>query len=896
MPVPSAGNIGRAVDPFACLPGVIAPADTRQRVAERDSRVAAMQMENPEYKRAAMEQVRAEFLKATGWFDREWYRSRCANADAAAAPLLHYLRHGVRAGIGPNRYIDELGRSSGIDGDPPCSLGGPRARLRAEMRLVSASGLFDADYYREHNPGVVAKGLDPLRHFCEHGWRQLRKPRRDFDVWWYWSCHLDAARSVLNPLVHYALVGQLAGLSTQPPPYAPGRGHVLAVSAPVRRICLLAGYDPDGLVDEHVVALAHALSQFADVYYFGDCTMRDGQLERLDPWVAGRWAQRHGTYDFGSWSALVERVGWDAIARYDELLLVNDSGYLVGELGPVFDKMRARACDWWGLQATKGMYASRNQPANRFEQPVPITRVHGLIDGCRDEPIYDFHVGSYFVAFRRPVIDDPGFRRRLAAVRPERSKARLVRKYEIGLTQYLLGRQFAFDTFIDQLYPLHPMFSLRHFDLIGQGFPLLKRLFLVTNHYDVPGLATWKDKLLAVAPNAPVQRIEANLLRVADHEKLHRSFSIVERNGQALVPVLLDGKAFGAADASLPKFDHWWAFVADPSTGALAGDDRALFEAVCHDRSIKKIVLTRWRNLRLGGSNVIMAPLRSPEGQYHLLRARQVFAGPESNRSLVFPLAAGVHEIFCVGYDPCANEPANGDIAGADANNWLEPMRMSLPRWDLLLQEHGQLPVDLRLECERLRALCEGRRLVLFAPRLTDPRIVARLAIDDVVAGLHAWLRAHNAVLGVRERAAGPAQAWYHALRGPDTLDLSERRFSQFEVLLRDTSVLVADDMDGFAGFVPTGRPTIDFVGTGEPVPSERAGKTGAGVVSRSLAQLIAALDDAFAYIDGDAPGTDADAGARGATSIGGTGNAAYVVAWIRSRQASGVAGAACTP
>ena len=47
---------------------------------------------------------------------------------------------------------------------------------------------------------------------------------------------------------------------------------------------------------------------------------------RLAPHTAGAWAIRHGAYDFGSYSMLAkELVGWDRIATYDELLLVNDS-------------------------------------------------------------------------------------------------------------------------------------------------------------------------------------------------------------------------------------------------------------------------------------------------------------------------------------------------------------------------------------------------------------------------------------------------------------------------------------------------------------------------------------------------------------------------------------------
>ena len=44
-----------------------------------------------------------------------------------------------------------------------------------------------------------------------------------------------------------------------------------------------------------------------------------------------------------------------------------------------------------------------------------------------------------------------------------------------------------------------------------------------------------------------------------------------------------------------PKFDHWWAFPVCAYDHTLAGNERAVFEEVRDDPSIKKIVLTRSR-------------------------------------------------------------------------------------------------------------------------------------------------------------------------------------------------------------------------------------------------------------------------------------------------------------
>src|SRR5690606_17520088 len=140
-------------------------------------------------------------------------------------------------------------------------------------------------------------------------------------------------------------------------------------------VCLFAGYDPDGRVDDYVLRYVRELSRHADVYYLADCWMAPGELDRLAPYVQGAWAERHGTYDFGSWSRLaVQHVGWDVIDGYDELLLVNDSCYLVRPLDQVFAKMDATACDWWGLQATK----------RDFHGPSPLPAVAELVESLPD--------------------------------------------------------------------------------------------------------------------------------------------------------------------------------------------------------------------------------------------------------------------------------------------------------------------------------------------------------------------------------------------------------------------------------------------------------------------------------------------------------------------------------
>src|SRR5690606_6823481 len=285
-----------------------------------------------------VEDPRVAAIRASGLFDEAYYLATYPDVAAGGRdPLDHYLAHGADEGRNPSLW-------------------------------------FDTRYYLRHNPDVARSGTNPLQHFCETGWKELRNPCRGFDVWWYWANYLDPAAEDVNPLSHFVAEGQALGYLPRPRlPVAqvPGSGHRHPAGRPVRRLCLFAGYDRDGLVDDYVVAYVRELARFADVYYMADCEMRSGQLERLAPFVKGAWACHHGKYDFGSYSELVARIGWDAIGGYDELLFVNDSCYLLRGLDDVFARMDRKPCDWWGLQATKGIVATRGEPSNRFRMPIP---------------------------------------------------------------------------------------------------------------------------------------------------------------------------------------------------------------------------------------------------------------------------------------------------------------------------------------------------------------------------------------------------------------------------------------------------------------------------------------------------------------------------------------------
>ena len=70
---------------------------------------------------------------------------------------------------------------------------------------------FDAAFYLAANADVAASGVDPLEHYCSHGWREGRRPSPTFDISWYLATNPDVAASGIDPFRHWLVTGRAEG-------------------------------------------------------------------------------------------------------------------------------------------------------------------------------------------------------------------------------------------------------------------------------------------------------------------------------------------------------------------------------------------------------------------------------------------------------------------------------------------------------------------------------------------------------------------------------------------------------------------------------------------------------------------------------------------------------------
>src|SRR5690606_16995961 len=305
---------------------------------------------------------------------------------------------------------------------------------------------------------------------------------------------------------------------------------------------------------------------------------------------------------------------------------------------------------------------------------------------------------------------------------------------------------------------------------------------------------------------------------------------------------------------------------------------------VRHDPSIRKIVLTRRRRIELDGENVVVCPLDSPEGQYHLLRAKQIFVKHSPRINAKYPISAKLHNFINLWhgiplkrFGPASLDMdqkldwvyrENRDCRAVISSSKVDALAMAsafyplpyrdvwitgLPRNDFIVCPDHRLPADFRMQGQQLASDLAGRRLVLFAPTFKNAQADGYYRFsEDEIAWLRDWLQASNAVLGVREHMADNANAYRAQLSPLGALDLSARHYPNIEVLYRQASMLLTDYSSCAIDFSLTGRPAISFAYDFEHYAGTERGlfydldHVFPGPVCRDFQALANAMEDAL--------------------------------------------------
>lgn len=225
----------------------------------------------------------------------------------------------------------------------------------------------------------------------------------------------------------------------------------------LRRIGLYMFYNAAGEVPEYVTFKLKKLRELCErvVVVCNGVLLPEGRdaLESVADLVHVRknvgfdvWAYREG---------LIDLIGWDELANYDELVLANYTFY--GPIFPfseMFEKMEKSGVDFWGVTA--------------FSGPVP--------NFFTNKGFIETHIQSHFIAVRQPMLSSPEFRQYWETMPEIENYVGSVINHEIRFSEYFSKLGYRWGVYSDpKKYPVAQV-AYEVLDLILEDrCPILKR-------------------------------------------------------------------------------------------------------------------------------------------------------------------------------------------------------------------------------------------------------------------------------------------------------------------------------------------------------------------------------------------------------------------------------------
>ena len=174
------------------------------------------------------------------------------------------------------------------------------------------------------------------------------------------------------------------------------------------RVIIFVHYDRDNLVDDYVYFYLKELQKNAShLIFISTAKLSENEIKHLSRYCSEVIVRENIGYDFMSYKTGLESFNYQ---DYDEVVICNDSVY--GPLYPLknlFEAMENDECDFWGIT---------------------------------DNTDISYHLQSYFLVFKKSVIQSDTFKSFWEQVKVLHNKNNIIEKYEVGLTTHLQKNGF----------------------------------------------------------------------------------------------------------------------------------------------------------------------------------------------------------------------------------------------------------------------------------------------------------------------------------------------------------------------------------------------------------------------------------------------------------------------
>ena len=251
----------------------------------------------------------------------------------------------------------------------------------------------------------------------------------------------------------------------------------------MHRVVVYAHYDRDNVIDDYSVEQIKELSTVASVIFVSTSCLPLIEEQKISLYTKKVICRENVGYDFLSY-----RTGYEEALklglRIDELVLCNDSVYgPFTPLVPFFSRAEHKRCDFWG---------------------VTSSRING------------WHLQSYFLVFRKQVLDSDVFIRFMKSITILNDKSSVIREYEVGISRILITNGFkpfciGSDSYLERFKILADFLFMSSSSFSTRLKKFLKYAvrFFVTKKYN-HSLTHWKYLIKSGIPFLKIELVRIN--------------------------------------------------------------------------------------------------------------------------------------------------------------------------------------------------------------------------------------------------------------------------------------------------------------------------------------------------------------------------------------------------
>lgn len=284
-----------------------------------------------------------------------------------------------------------------------------KLNFKRKLRTIKKSQFFDEEYYRKtYN---IPKNVDAAKHYLTKGYLCDYNPSPNFDTVLYKNYHkMQTEENAINPLLLYEYKKETVTVKKEiifPKECTNVKKEFSVNQLNKKRLAIFASFSSDGKIHDYVIFYLKGLLKVVDnIIFIADNPLLESEIKKVENLVCFCQAERHSEYDFGSYKCGYEYAKQKGLLEnIEDLIFCNDS--CVGPIYPLsesFEQVKPIKCDFWGFTACD---------------------------------IHDFHIQSYFMVFKKKVIESNLLEKFLSYVKKQPSFESVVFYYETKLTPFL---------------------------------------------------------------------------------------------------------------------------------------------------------------------------------------------------------------------------------------------------------------------------------------------------------------------------------------------------------------------------------------------------------------------------------------------------------------------------